>query len=85
MTNGMFFTFDELIAKDWQILTHPSFDQFKTDKSELGQIKLLELNKFEHCDLQRKVHHMKPLSIPEKRLVLRFEQVDTEELKDIEI
>jgi len=37
------------------------------------------------CDLQRRLVHLKALDIPPKKLVLKFEQVDTEELKDVEI
>lgn len=37
------------------------------------------------CDLQRRLVHLKSMEIPNKRLILKFEQVDTEELKDVEI
>ena len=48
-------------------------------------MKIVEVGKFEHCDLQRKLHPVKNPDIPNKRLKLKFEQVDTEELKDLEI
>jgi hypothetical protein len=37
------------------------------------------------CNLSRKVAHTRTVSIPEDRIVLKFEKVDTEELKDLKI
>lgn len=51
----------------------------------MGGMSLLEVTPFDHCDLQRKIMHVKAMTIPEKRLKLKFEAVDTEELKGIEI
>jgi len=45
----------------------------------------VEVTKFGRCDFQRKVMHIKSDAIPEQRLVLKFEAVDTDELKNIEI
>ena len=36
------------------------------------------------CDLIRRLQWFKPLTVPERRLVLHVEQADTEELKDLE-
>ncbi len=37
------------------------------------------------CDLIRRLHWFKSLTVPERRLVLHVEQADTEELKDLKI
>jgi hypothetical protein len=60
------------------------FYQFKSDTSALGELKLTDVERAT-CDLQRGLTHLKALEIPQRRLVLKFEQVDTEELKDVEI
>lgn len=62
-----------------------NFPEFKNDNSPLGEMRLLRISGLEKCDMQRRVTHMKPRNIPQRRLVLRFEAVDTEELRDIEI
>lgn len=46
---------------------------------------LVEVERFASCDLQRKVMHVRSNAIPENRLKLKFEAVDTEELKNIEV
>lgn len=37
------------------------------------------------CNLTRKVVPAKTLNIPDKKVILKFESVDTDELKDLEI
>lgn len=76
---------DAMAAGGYTISNSALFDEFKTDKSTLGAIALTEIAPIESCDLQRKIVHLKTLSIPDQRLVLKFEQVDTEELRHIEI
>jgi hypothetical protein len=51
---------------------------------ELAKIKLVETN-HASCDLQRRVRHVKSNQVPKDRLKLKFEAVDTDELKNIEI
>ena len=62
----------------------PKFDHFHGDP-ELGSLKLLECDLPATCNLSRKVIHTTTLNIPQDRVVLKFESVDTEELKDLEI
>jgi hypothetical protein len=46
---------------------------------------MVEIERYAECELQRKMIHVKALTIPNERLVLKFEAVDTEELKNVEI
>jgi hypothetical protein len=62
-----------------------NFPEFAGDTSPLGEMRLLRISGLEKCDLRRRVTNMKPAQVPQRRLVLRFEAVDTEELRDIEI
>ena len=62
----------------------PKFDHFHGDP-ELGSLKLLECDLPATCNLSRKVIHTTTLNIPQDRVVLKFESVDTEKLKDLEI
>jgi hypothetical protein len=64
------------------------FDDFLNDNSALGEMCLKEYNldpRMGICDLQRKVYRFKSNKVPSKKLTLRFEQVDTEELRNVEI
>lgn len=74
-----------ITADSYQISTSPALNQFAGGSSPLAQLSLLEVAPFSQCDLQRKVMHVRSDSIPDHRLVLKFEAVDTEELKNIEI
>ena len=62
----------------------PKLDQFAGDP-ELGKLSLVEVDQFGQCNLSRKVVHSRTLTIPNERVVLKFESVDTEELKNLEI
>lgn len=57
----------------------PSFNQ------ALSGLALHPIKRYDSCDLQRKIIHVKSNDIPKDRLVLKFEAVDTDELKGIEI
>ena len=46
---------------------------------------LVEVDQYSTCNLSRKVVHSRTLTIPNERVVLKFESVDTEELKNLEI
>jgi len=72
---------------DYTVTLNPDeqFYQFSSDQTELGKAKLNDVIGHPGCDLQRRLTHVKALDIPQKRLILKFEQVDTEELKDVEI
>jgi len=50
----------------------------------LGNLKLVETH-HTSCDLQRRIMHVRAKKVPQDRLKLKFEAVDTEELKNIEI
>ena len=65
--------------------TRVNFPEFAGDTSPLGDMRVLRLAGLERCDMQRRVSNMKPSQLPQRKLVLRFEAVDTEELRDIEI
>lgn len=69
----------------YKISNSALFDEFKNEKTSLGAITLTEISKLESCDLQRKIVPLKTQNLPEEKLVLKFEKVDTEELKNIEI
>lgn len=73
-TLGYVFTIDQV----------PKLDQFHGDP-ELGKLALMEIDLPVSCNLSRKVIHTRTLQIPQERVVLKFESVDTEELKDLEI
>lgn len=60
-----------------------TFDLSKFGAS-LSNLKLIETS-HPSCDLQRKLIHIRANQIPKQRLKLKFEAVDTEELKNIEI
>lgn len=51
----------------------------------LGNMRLKSVEPYGSCDLQRKILHVKSDAIPRQRLLLKFEAVDTDELKNIEI
>ena len=69
----------------YETTSQPSMNFFHGDTSALGKLKLVKQPGIASCDLIRTLKHVKALHIPEKRLVLKFEQVDTEELKNVEI
>ena len=73
----------EAVKHEFNFQYNPEIACF-TD-SPLNQLKLVEIQKYGACDLQRKVTHVKSNNIPKDRLVLKFEAVDTDELKGIEI
>lgn len=72
-------TFNKDQLTSFTITNAPSISQFKGDSTALGKLSLDEISKFP-CNLQRDVVQIKSNSIPNQRLVLRFEQVDTAEL-----
>lgn len=51
----------------------------------MGTLTLREFILSNQCNLTRKVVPAKTLNIPDKKVVLKFESVDTDELKDLEI
>lgn len=67
--------------------TNPMLEYFKTDPI-LGNLQLKEMPGKDISTpsmLQKREMILKPESIPEKKLLLKFESVDTEELKNVEI
>lgn len=67
--------------------TNPMLEYFKTDPN-LGNLQLKEIPGKDintPSILQKREMILKPQSIPEKKLLLKFESVDTEELKNVEI
>jgi len=64
---------DALAQAGYTISNSAPFDEFKTDKSILGQLTLSEVKLPGSCELQRKIVHLKTMEIPEKRLKLKFE------------
>jgi len=83
--SNQFLSVDELSGTDYTLTETPVFDSFKADKTELGEMKLTSVPAYNGCDLIRRLQWFKPLTVPERRLVLHVEQADTEELKDLEI
>jgi len=77
--------FADIKEGDYSFTSSPSMDIFLKDNSDLGKLTIVEVERYASCDLQRKILHIKALHVPEKRLVLKFEAVDTDELKNIEI
>jgi len=73
------------MASDFTYEASPALDYFKDSSSDLGKLSLVQAQPYDACDLQRKILHVKAPAIPEQRLKLKFEAVDTEELKNIEI
>jgi predicted component of type VI protein secretion system len=62
----------------------PELNQFSGDPV-LAQLTLKEFILSNPCNLTRKVVPAKTLNIPDKKVILKFESVDTDELKDLEI
>lgn len=81
---GSEFADESTLASTYAIDQVPTLDQFKGDP-ELQNLNLTEDNLPTSCNLSRKVVHTRTMSVPQDRVVLKFESVDTEELKDLEI
>jgi hypothetical protein len=66
---------------------NPEINQFGGAKVDpvLSKLTLKEFRVGKICNLTRKVVPAKTLQVPDKKVVLKFESVDTEELKDLEI
>lgn len=79
------FVESNLDSAGFKVTADSPFDEFSNDTSDLGAAKLIPIRGLVRADLQRRVQHFRALDVPERRLVLKFEQVDTEELKDVEI
>jgi pSer/pThr/pTyr-binding forkhead associated (FHA) protein len=78
--------FDEKVnARQYHVSNSPAFDYFAGDASELGQMKLVEVGAYKQCDLTRRLFFEQADKVPMQKLVLKFEQVDTEELRNVEI
>jgi hypothetical protein len=75
---------EKTLAQSFVIDQVPNLTQFKGDP-ELEKLALNEIDRPASCNLSRKVVHTRTMTIPEDRVVLKFESVDTEELKDLEI
>ena len=61
------------------------FFRMKAEASVLGKISFQDVIGLFVCDLQRRPAELEAQKIPAKRLVLRFEQVDSQELKGAEV
>jgi hypothetical protein len=68
----------------FQVEANPELNQFVGDPI-IQKLTLKEFPVGKICNLTRLVIPAKTLSIPDKRVVLKFESVDTDELKDLEI
>ena len=83
--DGSRYADNKTLQNDYQIDTNPEFSYFSNSKSSLSSLGLKEVDSYESCDLSRRLMQIKSNDIPAQRLRLKFECVDTEELKDIEI
>jgi hypothetical protein len=69
---------------DYQLLENPTWTMFKDDSSLLGSLQFVEVNQI-HASFARDPIHIKSDKLPDHKLVLKFEAVDTDELKNIDI
>lgn len=81
---GTVFADTAALSETYQIHDEPAIDQFEGD-AELSALRLRAIPKFAGCDLQRKHMHVKSADIPDKSLVLQFDQADTDELKGLKV
>lgn len=68
----------------FKVQAMPELNQFSGDPV-LAQLTLKEFILSNPCSLTRKMVPAKTLDIPDKKVILKFESVDTDELKDLEI
>jgi hypothetical protein len=68
-----------MLSSLYTLQDQPSLGEYERD------VKLREVRKFSNCDLCRKHVPIKSKEIPDKTLVLCFDQADTEELKGLNV
>ena len=69
----------QMLSSLYTLQDQPSLGEYERD------VKLREVRKFSNCDLCRKHVPIKSKEIPDKTLVLCFDQADTEELKGLNV
>ena len=72
------------LSDTYAIDATPAMPDFSGD-ADVPALRLVEVAKFPGCDLQRKQVHVRAQDIPDKTLVLQFDQADTDELKGLKV
>ena len=83
---GTVFADSAALSGTFQIDATPAIPDFGGD-ADLSALRLVEIAKFAGCDLQRKHLQVRTQldAIPDKTLVLQFDQADTDELKGLKV
>lgn len=84
---GTVYVDQNVISETYQYDTNPRMEFFKNDQV-LGSLTLKDMSGKDlntPSNMQRHEIHLRPQTLPDKKITLKFESVDTEELKNVEI